>query len=184
MEPTNQIFNVKFFICVTLLPFTKLLTNVFITFNIQVNRCITDILKLCKEFYLEMSKEDISDESLKAMNERLDLSVSMLMSFITLLGGKAEGLRLLLLRLDYNRFFSLRSSWTQTRRSCQVNHSLTQKEVLHSVYSRTFKAVGYLSSIWNNSIKPLVAIIINFLQPTESEMMTGGFLKDNLSHQQ
>lgn len=85
--------------------------NVFITFNIQVNRCITDILKLCKEFCLEMSKEDISDESLKAMNERLDLSVSMLMSFITLLGGKAEGLRLLLLRLDYNRFFSLRSSW-------------------------------------------------------------------------
>lgn len=107
----------------------------------QVNRCITDILKLCKEFCLEMSKEDISDESLKAMIERLDLSVSMLMSFITLLGGKAEGLRLLLLRLDYNRFFSLRSSWTQTRHSCQVNHSSTQEDVLHSVYSRSSEAV-------------------------------------------
>lgn len=119
----------------------------------QVNRCITDILKLCKEFCLEMSKEDISDESLKAMIERLDLSVSMLMSFITLLGGKAEGLRLLLLRLDYNRFFSLRSSWTQTRHSCQVNHSSTQEDVLHSVYSRSSKAVD----MKYNSIRHLVA---------------------------
>ncbi|KAG8329982.1 hypothetical protein J6590_073987 [Homalodisca vitripennis] len=77
----------------------------------KVNRCLTEILKLCDNYCAEVAKGvEISEESLNKFTEDLDSNISMLMTLITLLGDKDSGLRLLLLRLDYNRHFSGRAN--------------------------------------------------------------------------
>uniref|UniRef100_A0A1B6GNT4 Gamma-tubulin complex component n=1 Tax=Cuerna arida TaxID=1464854 RepID=A0A1B6GNT4_9HEMI len=76
-----------------------------------VNRCLTEILKLCDNFCAEVANGvEISEDSLNKFTEDLDSNISMLMTLITLLGDKDSGLRLLLLRLDYNRHFSGRTN--------------------------------------------------------------------------
>ncbi|XP_054283674.1 gamma-tubulin complex component 4-like [Macrosteles quadrilineatus] len=73
-----------------------------------VNKCLMNILHLCDNFCDEIAREEMREKNFEQITLRLDKNVGILMNLISVLGNKASGLRLLLLRLDYNRHFSSR----------------------------------------------------------------------------
>lgn len=70
-----------------------------------VNRCLMEILSLCNKFCNLVSEEG---SGFQELSEKLDKLVGILMLLITDFGTQSTGTQLsqLLLRLDYNRFFS------------------------------------------------------------------------------
>lgn len=64
------------------------------------------LLELCDTFCAEASKTETSEEAMECLSEALEKNLFMLMNLMTVLDKKTPGLNLLVLRLDFNKFFS------------------------------------------------------------------------------
>lgn len=73
---------------------------------VQVNKVLMKVLELCDLFCAEASKAEVSEEAMQALSEVLEKNVFLLMNLMTVLDKKTPGLNLLVLRLDFNKFFS------------------------------------------------------------------------------